>query len=235
MKNLKQKVHESASFYKDSFLNFDFQLAELNFRSFKPYFKGKNALELGPAIGQMTKKIVTEFESVDLLEGVKELLDEIPEYPNVVKHHSMFEDFVTDKKYDTIIMGHVLEHIYNPIEVCTDIFKWLADDGVFIVSVPNAKSIHRLAAKEMQLIKSEYELNQRDHDLGHYRVYDMELLKADLIAAGFKIKDSGGIFFKPLSNGQIEENWTQEMIEGFYQLGKQFPEYCAEIFVICTK
>ena len=40
---------------------------------------------------------------------------------------------------------------------------------------------------------------------------------------------------KPVSNGQIDGNWTDQMIDGFYKLGKKFPEFCAEIFVVCTK
>ena len=52
--------------------------------------------------------------------------------------------------------------------------------------------------------------NARDHELGHYRVYDIDLLKSHLSEAGFKIKDSGGVFFKPVSNGQIEKNWNPE-------------------------
>ena len=63
----------------------------------------------------------------------------------------------------------------------------------------------------------------------------MDLLKSHLTSSGFKILDSGGIFLKPISNKQIEDTWTPEMIEGFYETGKYFPENCAEIFVVCTK
>ena len=235
MGNLKQKIDDSANFYKDSFLNFDFKLGEYNFRTFKPYLKGNLGLELGPASGYMTKELVKEFKTLHLVEGSKELLAEIPSYKNVVKYHSLFEEFSTEYKYDTIIMGHVLEHIVNPVEVCARIYDWLTDEGVFLVSVPNAKSIHRMVAKEMGILKSEYELSARDHKLGHYRVYDMDLLKLHLTDAGFKIKESGGIFLKPLTNSQIEKNWDAEMIEGFYKAGKYFPEHCAEIFVVCNK
>jgi hypothetical protein len=45
----------------------------------------------------------------------------------------------------------------------------------------------------------------------------------------------GGVFFKPLSNGQIEEHWSKEMIQGFYELGKDFPGLSAEIYAVCAK
>lgn len=235
MDKFKQKVQDSSQFYNKSFLNFDYKLTEMNYLSLKPYFKGKNLLELGPAMGHMTKFLVNDFENVSVVEGSKELLDLIPNYDNIEKHHSYFEEFETDKKFDTIIMSHVLEHIENPIKILKLISRWLSENGVIIISVPNSKSLHRLAAVEMGLLESEYELNQRDLDLGHYRVYDLNSLKKDIIESSLKIIDEGGVFLKPVSNGQIDDNWTVEMIDGFYKLGKKFPEFCAEIFVVCTK
>jgi hypothetical protein len=46
----------------------------------------------------------------------------------------------------------------------------------------------------MGLLSSEYELNERDKALGHYRVYDLNTLTTDATAAGLKIVDKGGIF-----------------------------------------
>jgi 2-polyprenyl-3-methyl-5-hydroxy-6-metoxy-1,4-benzoquinol methylase len=235
MDNFKKKVQESAKFYNNSFLNFDYKLTEMNYLSMKPYFKGKKLLELGPAMGHMTKFLVNDFDTIDVVEGSKELLDMIPNYDNIVKHHSYFEEFVTNEKFDTIVMSHVLEHIEYPVSLLKLISQWLSDDGVLLVSVPNAKSFHRLAAVEMALLNSEYDLNQRDLDLGHYRVYDLKLLNKDVFDSGLKVINEGGVFLKPVSNGQIEHNWTDQMINGFFKLGNKFPEFCAEIFVVCTK
>lgn len=235
MNDLKKKVIESAGFYGKSFLNFDYQLADYNFQTLKPFFRGEKALELGPASGYMTKSLIKEFQKIDLVEGSESLLQEISDYPNVRKYCSYFEEFETAEKYDTIIMSHVLEHIADPPIVLRKIYNWLHEDGVFLVSVPNAKSIHRIVAVEMGLLKSVSELNSRDHELGHYRVYDMDTLKSHIKEAGFNILETGGIFLKPVSNSQIEKHWTPEMIEGFYKAGKHFQENCAEIFIACTK
>ncbi len=234
MENFKNKVQSSANFYNESFLNFDFKLTELNYLTIKDYFKGSLALELGPALGHMTKYLVNDFQTMHLVEGSLNLLNQIPDYPNVIKHHSYFEEFSTDLKFDTIIMSHVLEHIEFPDKLLKHIASWLSYDGIFIISVPNAKSFHRLAAVEMGLLETEFMLNQRDHELGHYRVYDMDSLKQEVINAGYKIIDQGGVFFKPVSNLQIEKHWNEDMINGFYKLGKKFPNNCAEIFVVCS-
>jgi SAM-dependent methyltransferase len=235
MSDIKKKVIDSENFYKNQFLSFDYKLAEYNFQTLKKYFKGNIALELGPASGFMTKLLVNEFKELHLVEGSEILLKEIPNYTNVIKHHSFFEEFTINRKFETIIMSHVLEHLANPVDVLKKAINWLSDDGVFLLSVPNARSLHRIAAMEMGILKDIHELNQRDIDAGHYRVYDVDLLKSDVKSAGFNIKESGGIFLKPLSNGQIEANWSDEIIEGFYKMSKYFPENCAEIFVVCTK
>jgi 2-polyprenyl-3-methyl-5-hydroxy-6-metoxy-1,4-benzoquinol methylase len=183
----------------------------------------------------MTKYLTNDFEALHLVEGSLDLLQQIPDYANITKHHSMFEDFTTPLKFDTIIMSHVLEHIEQPIPVLQRIKTWLAKEGVLIISVPNARSLHRIVAVKMGLLKTEHTLNERDHALGHYRVYDTETLCAHIQKAGFKILDKGGSFLKPLSNNQIEQYWTPEMVEGFFEAGKEFPENCAEIFVVCTQ
>jgi general stress protein 26 len=41
------------------------------------------------------------------------------------------------------------------------------------------------------------------------------------------------VYLKPLSASQIEQDWSDQMIEGFYELGKDFPDLAAEIFAIC--
>lgn len=235
MNDLERKVIESSDFYRDSILKFDYQLANYGFQTLRPFFKGNMALELGPATGYMTKLLVDEFETLHLIEGSQALLNEIPDYPNVVKKCSFFENYETEIVYDTIIMSHVLEHIKDPVVILKKIFNWLKADGNFLVAVPNAKSMHRLAAVEMGMLKNEFELNARDTELGHYRVYDTDSLRSDLLEAGFQITHNGGYFLKPLSNSQIEKNWTEEMIDGFFNLGKKFPEYCAEIYFVCTK
>ena len=235
MDDLKKRVDDSSDFYRDSILGFDYQLANFNFASLKPFFKGDTALELGPATGYMTKLLVEEFKALHILEGSESLLNEIPDYPNVTKYHSLFEEFDTTQKYDTIVMSHVLEHIENPAFLLNKIYNWIADDGIFLVSVPNAKSIHRLVAVEMGMLTSEYMLNSRDHELGHFRVYDMDSLSKQMVEAGFKIIDKGGIFLKPLSNGQIEKSWTPDIIEGFYKVGKYFQKNCSDIFIVCSK
>ena len=225
-------LEQLANWYTSGQLDFDKLLVGFRYRSIKPYFKGKKALEMGPADGVMTNLLVDDFDSLDLVDGAASLLALIQTYPNVRKFHALFEEFEPDCVYDTIIMEHVLEHIEHPTDVLRRVQKWLAPEGMLIMGVPNAKSFHRLAAVKMGLLKSEYELNERDIALGHFRVYDPDKLRADIEKAGLRVCAEGGVYFKPLSNKQIQESWTFDMLEGFYQLGKDFSKNAAEVFIV---
>lgn len=221
--------------YINEELNFDKTLIYYRFKSSVDYIKGPCGLELGSGSGEMTKYLVGEFEHLTSVDGSKALIDAIPEYDNHTKVHSFFEDYKPSKKFNTIIMEHILEHVDKPAEVLRLAKEWLQEDGVIILGVPNALSFHRLAAVKMGLLSSPFELNERDYKVGHQRVYSTATLVNEIKAADLEVIKVGGIFFKPLSNGQIEENWSDDMIKGFYELGKDFPEHCAEIYAICKK
>ena len=224
-----------ANFYQETKLGFDIKLVEKGFLTFKPFFYGVNCLELGPATGYMTKYLVDNFSSVTIVEGSKTLIEQIPNFKNVKKVNCLFEEFMTLEKFDTIIINHVLEHLEDPVSVLKKAFDWLSEGGVCIVGVPNAKSFHRLAAVKIGLLGSEYNLNSRDLELGHYRVYDLELLKSHMEQANFKIKFESGIFLKFLSNAQIESFLDDKIVEAYFDLAHDFYKNSAEIFVIAHK
>jgi 2-polyprenyl-3-methyl-5-hydroxy-6-metoxy-1,4-benzoquinol methylase len=224
-----------ASFYSSKILQIDYQLTTYCYEASKPFFQGKNCLELGPSSGYMTRLLVNDFERVVAVEGAVDLIEKIADAPNLVKFCSLFQDFQTEEKFDTIILNHVLEHIADPVPLLKQIMTWLAPGGKFIVGVPNARSFHRMVAVKMGLLESIYSLNERDLQLGHERVYDMYLLKAHLTEAGFQISHETGVFMKFLANGQIEKWFSKEMVHAFNELGKEFPELCAEIMVIASK
>jgi 2-polyprenyl-3-methyl-5-hydroxy-6-metoxy-1,4-benzoquinol methylase len=131
-------------------------------------------------------------------------------------------------------MEHIREHVEGPVELLARVRGWLKPRGRLLVGVPHGHSIHRLVAVKMGLLGDPCELNSRDHALGHRRVYTRATLSRDLEAGGLRIEELGGVFFKPLSNKQIQDHWTEEMINGFYELGKEFPENAAELYAVCS-
>ena len=191
-------------------------------------------MELGCADGQMTQYLTDDFMELTAVDGAKDLLDIIPERDNLIKVHSLFEDFSPGKQYDFIILEHVLEHVDDPVALIRRLKNWLSPGGKCFLGVPNGHSIHRLAAAKMGMLDHPCQLNERDHSLGHRRVYTPETFREDIEKSGLIIEELGGVYFKPVSNGQIENEWSEAMMDGFYESGKDFPEHAAEIFALCT-
>ena len=84
----------------------------------------------------------------------------------------------------------------------------------------------------MGLLNHQSDLNARDVEVEHRRVYCLDELRADVEAAGLKVVTTGGVFMKPLSNSQMQDQWTDQMIEAFFELGKDFQQHAAELFVV---
>jgi len=228
------RVESLSEWYLQEQLDFDKRLIRFRYETIKSYLIGPSGLELGPAEGEMTQFILNHFEKLTLVEGASELLEQIPDKDNLVKIHCLFEDFNPADTFNSIIMEHILEHVDEPVKLLKRVKKWLAKDGKLFLGVPNGNSIHRLAAVKMGLLDHSCQLNERDHALGHRRVYTPDTFRSDIEAAGIKVEFMGGVYFKPLSNKQIEDNWNEEMIKGFYELGKDFPENAAEIYAVCS-
>lgn len=227
------RVDLLSDWYLKEQLDFDKRLVRFRYQTIKPKLVGKRGLELGPAEGEMTQFLLDDFESLTVVEGAPDLLAKIPERDKLIKVHSLFEDFRPAHLFDSIILEHVLEHVLAPVELLGQVKNWLAPGGRLFLGVPNGHSIHRLAAVKMGLLEQPCQLNQRDHSLGHRRVYTPETFMADVTRSGLSVLEWGGVYFKPLSNAQIQNHWSEEMIQGFFELGKDFPQFAAEIYVVC--
>ena len=228
------RIESLSDWYLKEQLDFDKRLIRFRYKTLKPYLQGPEGLELGPAEGEMTQFLIDDFKRLTVVDGASDLLAQIPERANLKKIFSLFEDFQPEQYFNTIIMEHILEHVDRPIELLIKVKGWLAPNGKILVGVPNGNSIHRLVAVKMGLLQQPCELNSRDHALGHRRVYTRDTLRDDIQAAGLALVEMGGVFFKPLSNKQIQDYWSEEMIQGFYELGKDFPEYAAELYAVCA-
>lgn len=229
-----ERVESLSDWYLKEQLDFDKRLIRFRYETIKPKLVGSRGLELGPAEGEMTQFLLNDFDQLTIVEGAADLLAQIPERANLVKVHALFEEFRPEHLFDSIILEHILEHVEDPVGLLYRVKKWLAPEGRLFLGVPNGKSIHRLVAVKMGLLENPCQLNSRDHALGHRRVYTTDTFKIDIEKSGLNVLEIGGVYFKPLSNGQIQKHWTEEMILGFYELGKDFPEFAAEIYAVCN-
>jgi 2-polyprenyl-3-methyl-5-hydroxy-6-metoxy-1,4-benzoquinol methylase len=154
---------------------------------------------------------------------------------------SLFDRAVLNRKFDTVLLVHVLEHIDDRVSLLKKVREeWLKEGGVFIVACPNAYAPSRQIAVNMGLIQAPEAVTPSEMAHGHRVTYSMDTLEKDLRAAGLSVKARSGIFFKVLANFQWDKLLETDIIskgylDGCYELGKKYPGLCSTIFFVCGK
>jgi 2-polyprenyl-3-methyl-5-hydroxy-6-metoxy-1,4-benzoquinol methylase len=213
-------------------------LLRLNeFNNFEKFaFKSENVIEVGLGDGAFTELLAQKFKRVFAVDGSNETISFVKKrlsaFNNIDYVLSLIEDLKFEQSLDNMVLGHILEHLDKPVDVLKNVKRLLHKDSVLYLSVPNSQSLHRQVAVKMGLLKKTNELNETDFKLGHRRVYSPKTFANDIKNAGLQIVKFGGSMLKPLSNAQIERNWTKEMIAGFIELGEDYPELCGDIYII---
>lgn len=202
---------------------------------FRRFMRKGSVLELGPAEGIMTDVLYPYFDDYTIVDGADSFVNTIKKrYPEIKGYGTLFEEYNPSRTYDNIILGHVLEHVKNPVKILKLASSWLSSEGQIICAVPNANSVHRQVGVLMGLLEAENQLHAGDVRIGHRRVYDMYSLKKDFTDAGLKIIQSGGYWLKPISNAQIEASWDADMVSAFLRLGEKYPDIAANIYVVAS-
>jgi SAM-dependent methyltransferase len=154
---------------------------------------------------------------------------------------TMFETVQLPQQYDHVVMTHVLEHLDDPVAVLRRVNReWLAPHGRFFLVCPNANAPSRQIAVKMGLISHNAAVTKAEALHGHRCTYSLDTLERDAVAAGLKVMHRSGIFFKALANFQWDQLLktdivSQAYLDGCYQLGHQYPDLCASIFLVCER
>ena len=181
----------------------------------------------------MTDDLVKHFDDITCVDGSDVFCKQlIKRYPQIKVINMLFEEFEPSQKFDNIILGHVLEHVIDPKGLLLRIYEWLAPQGQLFACVPNARSVHRQMAVIMGILETEHTLNESDRHHGHQRVFDPESFRNLFLSSGFEISCFGGFWLKPISNHQIDETWTPQMLEAAMRVGEHYPDIAAEIYVV---
>ncbi|BBE49949.1 Ubiquinone biosynthesis O-methyltransferase [Ferriphaselus amnicola] len=212
-------------------------------RSFEPFFRVGSLLELGSFKGDFTRRFLTHFDDITCVEASGEAIAEAKQKlgTQVSYIHSQFETAPLPKRYDNIVLTHVLEHLDNPVRVLRRINdEWLADGGRFFLVCPNANAPSRQIAVKMGLISHNTAVTPAEAEHGHRCTYTLDTLERDAVAAGLRVVHRSGIFFKALANFQWDrllqtDIISPEYLEGCYQLGQRYPDLCSSIFLLCEQ
>ena len=224
--------------------NFDFDVMHpFMLKSFKEHFLSGSCLELGSFRGDFTKHLLSHFDDITCVEASSEAIayakEELGDRVTLV--NALFEEVTLPRKYDNIILTHVLEHIDDPIALLSRIkTEWLSDDGKLFLVCPNANAPSRQIAVKMGLIPHNSAITSAEAEHGHRVTYSLDTLERDVKAGGLEVVHRSGIFFKALANFQWDQLLQTNIIDanyldGCYQLGQQYPDLCSSIFLICKR
>jgi len=224
--------------------NFDFDVMHgLMIRSFEPFFKTGSCLELGSFKGDFTERLIPFFDDITCVEASNKAVEvSKSRFGDGVTHiTSLFEEVSLPKKYDNIILTHVLEHIDDPVSLLRRINdEWLSDDGRLFLVCPNANAPSRQIAVKMGLITHNSAITSSEKEHGHRITYTLDTLERDAKDGGLTIEYRTGIFFKALANFQWDKLLetdiiSEEYLDGCYQLGHQYPDLCSSIMLVGKK
>lgn len=196
---------------------------------------GKNILEVGPADGHMTWGLIGDFD-LTLVEPSETLCGKLRHrFPQARVVRALIEDFSPSERFDNILFCRMLDHVRDAQEIVGMAAGWLSPSGRIIAIVPNSDSLHRQAAVVMGLLPAANAFSERDRIQGKRRIFSRPEFAQLFLDAGLKIEFFGGYWLKPLSNRQIEEQWTPEMIAAFFALGERYPEVAAEMYLVACR
>jgi len=224
--------------------SFDFDVMHpFMIKSFEPFFKMGSLLELGSLKGDFTKRFLPYFDDITCVEASDVAIEEARKrLGNKVKFvNSLFEKATLPKRYDNIVLTHVLEHLDDPVFVLKRINdEWLETNGRFFLVCPNGNAPSRQIAVKMGLITHHTAVTPAEADHGHQRTYTLDTLERDAVAAGLNVTHRSGIFFKALANFQWDrllqtDIISEEYLEGCYKLGQHYPDLCSSIFLMCER
>lgn len=162
--------------------------------------------------------------------------------PNLQVICDFFENAAEDVKQifahgpDMVICSSLLHEVPSAAALLRAMREVMGDKSLLHVNVPNAESMHRRLARSMGLIDNAKTMSGRNIALMQHRVYDMQDLKDELMAAHFEVIDEGGYLVKPFTHAQMESITPvigRAVLDGMYRLGKELPEQASEIFLEC--
>jgi 2-polyprenyl-3-methyl-5-hydroxy-6-metoxy-1,4-benzoquinol methylase len=208
-----------------------------------PFVDTEEILEIGASKGDLTKILLKYFDRVTAIEPSSEGIESILKIndKNLNVYNTTLENFKPKKKFDSIIMSHVLEHITDRVEALKTISSQILNNsGRLIVVVPNGNALSRQIANAMGLINGVSSITKDESKQGHKITFTLDTLKSELYEAGYSIVFSTGIMMKQFANFQWDQAIERGIVdrkffEGSYEIGLKYPDLCSSILCVCQK
>lgn len=149
--------------------------------------KGKKVLELGCASGYITKILKERGCNVTGIELDPALAKKAEKFADKIIVGDLEQlnfDSLLNEKYDVILIGDILEHLKNPLQVLKKLRTVLNNDGFIVCSIPNIAH----GSIRLQLLDGQFQYTETGLlDKTHLRFYTLNSILSMLNSAGFSI------------------------------------------------
>ncbi len=260
VKNNEKRLQESFPWERSKYhTDYNQVLAHYKVRSCLENSTGDSLLDIACGDGMLTEMFAAHFKCIVGVDASgRHLTEARKRVPAAEFYESLIEEFECDRKFDSVFMLDLLEHVQDPATVLTKAASFLEPGGRLIVHVPNCDAVNRRIAVLMGTLLDCRELSPFDLEIaGHRRSYNLESLKKEVEDAGLKIIGTGGIFYKMLSTPQMDwllknglwdsghgwgrtgmerdRDWKAEFCRACYEYGKGHAEDCNIIYACIEK
>lgn len=203
-----------------------------------PFIRGPRVLTLGYAKDDWPERIAALGHRVDIVEGaaghVEHARQRFASRPEIRTFHSTFEAFATDCRYDTAVLGGVVEMVDDPLGLLVKTRNLVVPGGRLLLTTANALSLHRRVGVALGMEASPFDLNDRARVTETRQLFDRARLEAILVAAGWVVEKLFGCVLKPFAEAQMR-GWDDRMLEVLATAGDLVEaELCKELVAVCS-
>ena len=156
---------------------------------------GKRVLDIGCAKGYLGKIFKDQGNYVAGVELSEQAAREARKNVDAVYSFNLEEKWpeeISNQKFDVIIMGEVIEHLFDPEKVLQKIRSIMSAEGSLIITTPNFMTWTNRV--RFLFGKFRYE-DQGMFDFGHIRFFTYDFLREVVRKAGLEIVDEKSIIF----------------------------------------
>lgn len=184
------------------------------------------------------------FESATIVEPTKEFANRnrslVLRKQQVRIVELTVEEFAKEatERFDVCIASSLLHEVQSPSAVLEACHRLLVPNGILVVNVPNAHSLHRIIGVALGLQKSVFEISSTQEMMQQLGpVFSTESLAALLHDCGFEVTTLFTDILKLLKHEQLDQLLkknaiTETTILELNKFSRSLPEFGSEIFAV---
>jgi ubiquinone/menaquinone biosynthesis C-methylase UbiE len=232
--------------YESAYSAVDFEVIQAKYRKkllieTLNTYQPKHVLEVGCGLDTIAKHW-GQFEQFTIVEPGANFAQKARQATHDQQNTQVIEGFLEDEVanlrpvFDLVLLSSLLHEVPDVQVFLAGVQSICSDETVIHINVPNAKSLHRILALEMQMIDSVFETSAMQKMYQQTRIYDLDTLTSEIEKAGYEVISKGSFFMKPFTHGQmhalLQNNIVgNEVLDGLWNLTKHFPDNGSEIYM----